>query len=114
MASRAEVAALENYPLLPPAPGQTSNFNNPESRGPAFVILCSVFIGLMWPILTLRLYSKAWLIRSFGWDDGKPEVSQPDACSPISAASATFAAVCIIVFTVFMATVLIPGRWVQL
>ena len=74
MVSPAEIAAFENYPLQPPPPGQTSNFIDPESRGPAIIILCSVFIGIMWPIFILRLYSKVWVIRSFGWDDGKPEV----------------------------------------
>ena len=73
MASPAELLAYENYPLQPPPPGQISNFENPESRGPAIVILCSVFIGIMWPILILRLYSKVWLIRRFGWDDGEPD-----------------------------------------
>ena len=63
--------SFENYPLQPPPPGVTSNFSNPENRGPAIVVLCSVFIALMWPIFLLRLYSKLWVIRSFGWDDGK-------------------------------------------
>lgn len=75
MASPAELAAFQNFPLQPPPPGQTSNFNNPESRGPAIITVCSVFVGIMWPILVLRLYSKVWVIRSFGWDDGKPKVS---------------------------------------
>ena len=72
MASSAELSAYENYPLSPPPPGQTSNFENPESRGPAIVVLCCVFMGIMWPIFILRLYSKVWVIRRFGWDDGKP------------------------------------------
>ena len=25
----------------------------------------------MWPIFLLRIYSKIWIIRVFGWDDGK-------------------------------------------
>ena len=69
----ASSSASESVPLQPPPPGQISNFDNPESRGPAMVILCSVFIGIMWPILILRPYSKAWIIRRFGWDDGKPD-----------------------------------------
>lgn len=71
MAPSAISSAYENDPLQPPPPGQISNFENPESRGPATVILCSVFIGIMWPIFILRLYSKVWVIRRFGWDDGK-------------------------------------------
>ena len=73
MATPAELAALQNYPLQPPPPGHVSNFDNPESRGSAIVALCSVFLGVMWPILLLRLYSKMCVIRKFGWDDGKFE-----------------------------------------
>lgn len=73
MSSPAAIAASENYPLHPPPIGQTSNFINPETRGPAVIILCSVFVGIMWPLLLLRLYSKAWVVRKFGWDDGKSE-----------------------------------------
>jgi hypothetical protein len=73
MASPAEIAAFENYPLQPPPVGQTSDFINPETRGPAVIILCSVFVGIMWPLFMLRLYSKVWVIRKFGWDDGKSE-----------------------------------------
>lgn len=68
------MTALEDYPLHPPPSGQTSNFDNPETRGPAIIILCSVAIGIMWPVFILRLYSKVWVIRRFGWDDGKPGI----------------------------------------
>ena len=71
MAPSANLSAYENYPLHHTPPEQISNFESPESRGPAIVILCSVFIGIMWSIFILRLYSKAWVIRRFGWDDGK-------------------------------------------
>ena len=71
MASAAELAAFENYPLQAPPAGQTSNFIDPVTRGPAVIILCSIFIAIMWPIFLLRIYSKVWLIRKFWWDDGK-------------------------------------------
>ncbi|KAF6235751.1 hypothetical protein HO173_005946 [Letharia columbiana] len=94
MTSPAEEAAFENYPLQPPPAGQTSNFTDPESRGPTIVILCSVFIGLMWPILILRLYSKVWVIRKFGWDDGRSSgFYSPYLCLHASVASALLAAV---------------------
>lgn len=73
MASPAELAALGNYPLGPPPLGQTSNFDDPESRGPLTIVLSSVFIAILWPVLTLRLYSSAWVTRKFGWDDGRAE-----------------------------------------
>lgn len=61
-----------HIPRTPPPPGQTSNFNDPETMGPHIIVLSSVFITFMWPILILRLFSKARVLRSFGWDDGKP------------------------------------------
>ena len=67
------MASLEDLPLLPPPQGQSSNFDNPETRGPAIVAVCSVFLSLMWPIFLLRLYSKLRIVRAPGWDDGKPD-----------------------------------------
>lgn len=71
---------IENIPLGAPPAGQLSNFENPDTRGPAVVVVCSVFIALMWPFLLLRLYSKVWVIRSFGWDDGKFSLRVPFRC----------------------------------
>lgn len=71
---------IENIPLGAPPAGQSSNFENPDTRGPAVVVVCSVFIALMWPFLLLRLYSKVWVIRSFGWDDGKFSLRVPFRC----------------------------------
>ena len=72
--SQKEMASPVDYPLQPPPPGQSSNFIDPENRGPAIAIVCLTFIILMWLILLLRLYSKAWVIRRVGWDDGKPHL----------------------------------------
>lgn len=68
------MAAFADFPLQAPPPGQVPNFINPETRGPPFLVLCAVFISIMWPILVLGVYSKAWVIRKFGWDDGKPSI----------------------------------------
>ena len=65
------MASLDDYPLQPPPSGQTSNFIDPESRGPVIVAVCCAVVSLMWLILLLRLFSKAWIIRKVGWDDGK-------------------------------------------
>lgn len=70
MASPAQIAAMQNYPLQPPPPGQTSNFDDPQTRGPLFIITSSVFLAIMWIILILRIYSKVRIIRKFWWDDG--------------------------------------------
>ena len=66
------MSSPEDYPVGPPPPGQLSNFKDPESRGPAVAAVCYMFISIMWPICFLRLYSKVWILRKPGWDDGKP------------------------------------------
>ena len=71
---------IENIPFGAPPAGQSSNFDNPDTRGPAVVVVCSVFIAFMWPFLLLRLYSKVWVIKSFGWDDGKLSLRVPFRC----------------------------------
>ena len=76
----ASLSEIENIPILPPPPEQVSNFVNPVSRGPAIIGVCSTFIALMWPIFLLRIYSKIWVTRNFGWDDGK--ASQPPILLP--------------------------------
>ena len=58
--------------VMPPPPGVTPNFDysNPwlfmQSR--AIIIAGLVFATLF---LGLRLYTKTYLLRKFGWDDGK-------------------------------------------
>lgn len=71
----ASPSKIEDTPFLPPPSGQVSNFENPESRDPAIITVCSIFLALIWPMFLLRIYSKAWVTRTFGWDDGKG--SQP-------------------------------------
>ena len=63
-----------HYPLQLPPRGQIFEFDNRDTRGPAIVILCSIFLAIMWLVFILRLYSKVWVIRRFGWDDGKRRI----------------------------------------
>ena len=70
-AFKSEMSSIEDIPLEPPPHGQTSNFKDPKSVGPAIVVLCSVFLSLMWPIFLLRIYSAIRIIRVFGWEDGE-------------------------------------------
>lgn len=67
MASHASSAAQIGG--LPPPPGVTPNFVNPESaRGQAHVvfIMCLVFSTLF---VSLRMYTRLILIKSHGWED---------------------------------------------
>lgn len=66
-----------NIPSLPPPPGVTSNFKNPESKGYESIITTTICLSLMTPVFVLRLYSKAFVTRSLGWDDCKSERAPP-------------------------------------
>lgn len=61
---------MENYPAVPPPPGVTPNFVDPETRAPVVIVFSAISLGLMWPVLATRTYTKVWILRSFGWDDG--------------------------------------------
>lgn len=63
------MSSAKDAPLAIPPPGQSSNFNDLGSRGPAVVVVCCIFMSLMWPIFLSRIYSKLFILRSFGWDD---------------------------------------------
>lgn len=54
---------------MQPPPGVASNFINPSSVANAIIIVQAVFLTLMLGFVTLRIYTKAFLIRSLGWDD---------------------------------------------
>ena len=57
-------------PALPPPPGVTPNFVDPESQANLFVSVTAVCIALMLPIVIMRLYSRVCITRSFAIDDG--------------------------------------------
>jgi len=59
--------------LLPPKSVQAewpvANYINPVTRGPAVVIVNSIFITLCVIIVVLRLYVRIFVKKWFGWDD---------------------------------------------
>lgn len=64
------MANLPNFPAVLPPVGVIPNFKNPENRAPIFVAFNSLCLAVMWPIFVIRIYTKSWILRSFGWDDG--------------------------------------------
>lgn len=56
-------------PALPPPPGISSKFIDPVTRAPAFVITCAVCITLMVICVTVRVYTKLYITKTWGWDD---------------------------------------------
>lgn len=55
--------------IFPPPPGVTPNFTNPVVRTFGLYPLSIIFTVLSTICLTLRLYTKAHIIRIFGWED---------------------------------------------
>jgi len=45
------------------------NYDNPETRGHALVVVNSIFIGLVIITVGLRLYTRIYIKRWFGIDD---------------------------------------------
>jgi len=62
-----EVLAL---PAMAPQPGVVSNFINPESRAYVVIVVNGVFTAFLLIFVFLRLYAKAFVSKSIGWEDG--------------------------------------------
>jgi hypothetical protein len=63
------VALLEQFPGLPPPPGEASNFIDPPNLVTAVAIVVGISSALMLTAVGLRIYSKVSSARVFAWDD---------------------------------------------
>ena len=64
------MSSFQDLPFLPSPPGQMSNFENPSTQALVIILVCSLCLALMWPLFLLTMYSKAWVTRALGWEDG--------------------------------------------
>ena len=64
-----------NIPALAPPAGVLSNFNNPVSLAPSLVAVNAIFLSLMVIAVTIRIYSRRFIVHALGWDDCKPSVA---------------------------------------
>lgn len=62
---------------LSPPPGVTPNFQNPESNARTCVIASIVCVIIAALFVLARLWSKLFIVRSPGWDDGKSTYLEP-------------------------------------
>ena len=62
---------LEELAALNPPPGVTSNFINPPDKGPAVAAVASIFAGLAFSLVLVRIYCKCFIHRKWTWDDGR-------------------------------------------
>lgn len=54
---------------MPPPPGVTPNFDDPESIAHRVVAISVLGAAIAIPVCLLRLYTKRRILRNFGWDD---------------------------------------------
>lgn len=58
-----------NLPALAPPAGVLSNFDNPKTLAPSLVAINVTFITLMLIAVTIRIYSRGFIVHALGWDD---------------------------------------------
>ena len=56
---------------LPPPAGVTPNFVDPPSQDAVIIAVHTVFLTLSTLFVSMRVLLRAYVLRSFGWDDGK-------------------------------------------
>ena len=60
---------LLDQPMLPPPPGVKSNFDRPATRIPSYNVIIIIPLVLASLLVFLRIYTRAWISKSLGWDD---------------------------------------------
>ena len=63
--------AATEMAAIPPPPGITQNFVNPPIAAQDAYILVAVGVAIAGSLLLLRLYTKAYILKKFGWEDGR-------------------------------------------
>lgn len=60
---------LNRTPVVPPPPGRSSDFINPEDRSYQLIILIAILSALVVLLVSLRVYSRLKITHSFNADD---------------------------------------------
>ena len=68
---------LAVYPAAAPPPGTESTFGGLSSWGQLYIGLASFLLFVVIVFVCLRLYAKAIVMRSPGWDDCKEFYNKP-------------------------------------
>ncbi|MCJ1285460.1 hypothetical protein MMC26_004800 [Xylographa opegraphella] len=64
-----ELNALSSVPALAPPPGVESQFVDPQNQTLSFLLVTSILFGVMTIFFVNRIYTKAFIIRKYTWDD---------------------------------------------
>ena len=62
---------LNHTPLSPPPHFHSSNFVDPPTLSTTLIAISTACLSLTVPFTAMRLYTKACIVRSVGWDDGE-------------------------------------------
>ena len=62
---------LEHIALSPPPRFQNSNFVDPPTLSSILIAISTACLSLVVPFTAMRIYTKACIVRSVGWDDGE-------------------------------------------
>ena len=71
---------LDHIPLSPPPRLQTSNFVDPPTLSTTLIAIGTSCLSLVVPFMAMRIYTKACIVRSIGWDDGELANFDPKCC----------------------------------
>lgn len=77
------VLDFSQIPSMPPPPGVTSNFVNPENNSSILIIVCTICLVFLLLFVSLRMYTRLWISRSFGLDDGTHPVFTQKSKNPM-------------------------------
>lgn len=66
------------FPALPPPPGVSPSFTNPYSQGDTYTGVATTIIVAMILLVTIRQYTKYFIVRKLAWDDCKLSSQEPN------------------------------------
>ena len=74
--SNSSNAFLDTFPEpIPPPEGIEANFDAPNTNGTVYIVIAVIGMLLATLFTLVRIYTKAILTRSLGWDDCKASLS---------------------------------------
>lgn len=60
---------MQTPPLSVIASWPPPNYVNPETRGPAVIIVLAIFLAIVTLLIAIRIYTRIFVSRGFGLDD---------------------------------------------
>ena len=70
---------LSEVPALAPPHGVVPNFIDPESRAPGVIMALGIITAIMLIFVILRMYTKSFVTKAIGWEDGMHMKTSIDA-----------------------------------